>query len=221
MKTDNGPGPGPVASRWRLRTELRRLREQCGLTQDAVARQLDWSHSKIVRIERGTSKISVRDVHALLRAYGVGEDETVDRLVDWAKRGRRRDWWFEYKKVIPDSYSGYVGLEAEASTIRSFQPTVIPGLLQTAAYIREVVGADSNVIDSAVQDRRVALRLHRQRQVLDKPDPPSLIFVVDEGVLLRVAGSCEINFTISAGWRSCRTSRSTYCRSPLACIRQS
>jgi transcriptional regulator with XRE-family HTH domain len=182
------PGPGPVISRWRLRTELRRLREQRQVTQEEVARRLGWSVSKVIRIERGVSKLSVHDVHALLRMYGVTDAADVARLADWARRGRRQDWWVEYKRAIPGTYSGYVGLESEALVVSSFEPILVPGLLQTSAYARAVIDADSQP-DQAVWDGRVNLRLHRQRQVLSQPNPPILQFVIDEAVLHRVGGS--------------------------------
>src|SRR5690348_7698 len=122
MADSEDSGPGPVISRLRLRTELRRLREHRQLTQAEVAHRLGWSDSKIIRVEGGTSKLSVHDVHALLDLYEITNPDTVARLADWARRGRRRDWWVEYKRVIPGMYSGYVGLEAEASAVSAFEP---------------------------------------------------------------------------------------------------
>lgn len=188
MVDNDDLGPGPVISRLRLRTELRRLRDRTQVTQEEVARRLGWSASKMIRIERGTSKLSVHDVHALLDLYGVTDPRDVERLADWARRGRRRDWWVEYKKAIPGPYSGYVGLEAEATAVSNFEPSAVPGLLQTSAYARDLNAAYSRLEpDRGMQD--VNLRLHRQRQVLNQANPPKLSFVIDEAVLYRTAGS--------------------------------
>jgi len=180
------PGPGPVISRWRLRTAVRRLREQRQLTQDEVAQQLGWSTSKMIRIESGTSKLSVADVQALLRLYMVTDASDVARMVDWARRGRRRDWWVGYKRVIARGYSGYVGLETDAVAVSMYETVMIPGLLQTSGYARALTEALADEVD-ADQNDRIELRLRRQRQVLNQPHPPTLRFVIDEAVLHRTA----------------------------------
>ncbi len=186
MAATEEPGPGPVVSRWRLRTAVRRLRQQHQLTQDQVAQQLGWSTSKMIRIESGTSKLSVADVQALLRVYKVTDAGDIARMVDWARRGRRRDWWVGYKRVIPRAYSGYIGLETDAVAVSMYETVMIPGLLQTSGYARALTEAVATELD-ADQNDRIELRLRRQRQVLNQPHPPTLRFVIDEAVLHRTA----------------------------------
>lgn len=192
MVDDREGGPGPVLSRLRLRTELRRLREQQQITQEEVAQRLGWSTSKMIRVERGTSRLSVHDVHTLLRLYGVTDVDELARMSEWARRGRRRDWWADYKNAIGGSYSGYVGLEAEATTLSMFETTLVPGLLQTREYAQAVIDALWRTTDPLIEYKNVELRLHRQRQVLSQTHPPALRFVIDEAVLQRTAGSSMV-----------------------------
>ena len=88
MVTFDEPGPGPAVSKRQLCAALRRLREERQLTQDQVAQALEWSLSKVQRIESGTNTIAVTDLHALLRLYEVDDAEQVTRLVDWTRRAR-------------------------------------------------------------------------------------------------------------------------------------
>ncbi|MEU8267417.1 DUF5753 domain-containing protein [Sphaerisporangium sp. NPDC049002] len=105
----------------------------------------------------------------------------VEAMVALARDARKRGWWSAYKDVLPGSY---VGLEAEASSIQTFQPLVIPGLLQTAEYTAAICRA-AMVRDPVEIDRRVEARLARQ-QILLRSDPPRLWAVIDEAALLRL-----------------------------------
>ncbi|MFG2006080.1 helix-turn-helix domain-containing protein [Spirillospora sp. NPDC048911] len=179
-------GPGPVVQRAILTSELQRLRLANGSTQGQVAAALDWSPSKLIRIEGGTVGISTTDLHALLRYYGLQEsDPHVAKLTELARDGRQRGWWALYRNEISSEYSEFIGYEAGASTIRSFQPLMIPGLLQTEDYanaltIEFVSGSH------AQRDIVVEVRMQRQEMVLDRAD--SVIMVIDEAALRRQVG---------------------------------
>ncbi|MWK34852.1 helix-turn-helix domain-containing protein [Actinomadura sp. J1-007] len=123
----------PTVRQRRLRVELRRSRDGSGLTQDQVAESLDWSLSKVIRIESGAVNISTTDLRALLSLYGVAE-ERIAELVTLARAARERAWWSGYKKVISQQYYDLIGYESAAAAIRQFEPLVIPGLLQTQEY---------------------------------------------------------------------------------------
>src|SRR6266508_5638517 len=114
--------PAAAVRRRRLRSELRRVRETASLTQDQVATAMDWSLSKVIRIENGAVGISTNDLKALLDLYGVTERRRVDDLVGLAQsaRQRARAWWSAYRSVISPQYLTYLGYEAEASAIRQF-----------------------------------------------------------------------------------------------------
>src|SRR6266511_3590206 len=132
---------GQTVRRRRLRSELRRVRETASLTQDQVATAMDWSLSKVIRIENGAVGISTNDLKALLDLYGVTERRRVDDLVGLAQsaRQRARAWWSAYRSVISPQYLTYLGYEAEASAIRQFHAAVVPALSQTEADMRAIL----------------------------------------------------------------------------------
>jgi len=173
--------PSPSIRRKRLIIELRRLREESGLTCEEVGARLECSGTRISRIETGKIGARPGDVRELLEVYGVtGAD--ADALVQLAREARRKGWWHTYGNLLPNWFEAYVGLETEAARFRDFQPLVIPGLLQTADYARAVLRAAPTAGPTEEIDRLVALRLERQ-SVLDRDNPPDMWIVLGEGVL--------------------------------------
>lgn len=173
----------PTLRRRQLGQELRRLREASGATIDQVAERLACSASKISRIETGQSGISQREVRDIVAAYGVvGEQAEV--LVDMARQAKQRGWWQLFGAVLT---SAYVGFEAAADEIRSYEVLVVPGLLQTEDYARAMIQAARP--DMAVNDveQRVRVRMNRQ-SLLTQDDPLQLWVVLDEAVLHRSVG---------------------------------
>jgi transcriptional regulator with XRE-family HTH domain len=178
--------PSPSIRRKRLIIELRRLREQTGLTCEEVGAQLECSGTRISRIETGKIGVRPGDVRELLEVYGVtGPD--ADALVQLAREARRKGWWHTYGSLLPDWFEAYVGLESEAVKFRDFQPMVIPGLLQTQDYARAVLRAAPTAGPADEIDRLVALRMERQ-SILGREDPPELWLVLGEGALLTRVG---------------------------------
>lgn len=174
--------PSPTVRRKRLGTELRRLREQARLTCESVGQQLDCSGTRISRMETGRISIRPGDVRELLEVYGVTGDEA-DALVELAREARRKGWWHPFGPVIPSWLEPYLGLEAEAARLRDFQPMVLPGLVQTEDYAREILrtapGAEGRASDI---EQQVALRMERQT-VLGGTAPPELCLVLSESAL--------------------------------------
>ena len=181
MATDQGP----VVQSAILRGELVRLRKRSKLTQEDVARGLEWSPSKLIRIEGGHSSVTKVDLDALLTRYGVTSDSDRQRLQDLNRGARLAGWWNSYRNEISAPYLNYVGYEAGASFIRQFPGTVVPGLLQTAAY------AEALTV-SAVETMEVApvvkLRLQRQSELAQRSEPPRQYYVLDEAVIRRHIG---------------------------------
>ena len=175
--------PSPTVRGRRLRYELRRLREQAGLTRDETARRLDWSGSKISRIETGQSRAQTGDVRDLLDVYGVTGDHA-EALVQLAREARKRGWWTAYNDVFTGTY---VGLEAEASAMRTYEPQIIPGLLETEDYTRALIRAALVRADPDEIERRVQARMARQ-ETLARPDAPEIWAVLDEPAILRPVG---------------------------------
>ena len=187
---------GPTVGRRRLRSALRRARDASGLTQEQVAAAMDWSLSKLIRIEAGSVSISTNDVKALLGHYRMTDQRQINDLVELARVSRRRTWWSQYKDTLPSAYASYIGLETEATGLSFFQSTGIPGLLQTTAYARAAVTAASvtvaATIDAEEIEVRHAIRMRRQKEVLDRPDRPDINVVLDEATLHRQTGGSEV-----------------------------
>jgi transcriptional regulator with XRE-family HTH domain len=177
--------PSPTARGRRLRHELRRLREEAGLTHSEVARRLEWSASKLSRIESGQSRVQTGDVRDLLDAYGVSDQPTCEALVQLAREARRRGWWTRYTDVLGSGT--YVGLEADASALHTYESMFVPGLLQTEEYARAIVRAGQTRPDPETLERRLAARMARQ-EILSRPDPPEIWAVLDESVISRPVG---------------------------------
>jgi Domain of unknown function (DUF5753)/Helix-turn-helix domain len=179
--------PGsPMLLRRRLAAELRRLRGGAGLNIDEVATHLCCSTSKVSRVETARVTAMQRDVKDMLDLYGVGGEQR-DALLALARRARRReDWWGAYRDV-PDVRT-YVSLERAANSIRVFQPTTIPGMLQTEEYARLTLTHTLPDLDGAQIQRLVASRMERGA-LLEGDDPPALEVVLDEAVLRRINGT--------------------------------
>ncbi|MEV6963601.1 helix-turn-helix transcriptional regulator [Hamadaea sp. NPDC051192] len=184
---------GPTIARRRLSQALRAARDDTGRTQEQAADALDWSISKMIRIENGKTKPTVTDVKALLQLYGVTEARQVEEFVDLARASRQRSWWAEYRDQLPAGYAEYVALEADASRLSFFQPLLVPGLLQTEAYARAVLRAAAvEGLSAQDQEIRTRVRLSRRQHMLNGPNRPHIDAIIDESVLLRMAGDASV-----------------------------
>jgi transcriptional regulator with XRE-family HTH domain len=182
--------PDPTVQRRRLRVELRRARDMARLKQADVASAMDWSPSKLIRIEKGDVSISTNDLKALLSYYGVEDERRVNELVEVAKSARGASFFDQYADLILPGFKEYLAYEASASVIRQYDPVYIPGLLQTEEYARalfEEVGR----FDPTRADKTWAIRQHRQ-ELHDRENPPEMRFVVDEAALRRQIGGRRV-----------------------------
>jgi transcriptional regulator with XRE-family HTH domain len=179
--------------RRRLAAELRQLRSDAGLSIDDAASRLEWPGSKVSRIENRQVGVSPRDLRMLLDLYRVEDRAYRDELLEIGRRATERGWWQSYhSSVVTGPYASLIGLEAEAATIRSYEPELVPGLLQTADYARAVFRAGWPTDTAKEIDRRVEVRLERQ-EVLTRtdPPPPKVGVVLNEAVLARRVGGPE------------------------------
>jgi transcriptional regulator with XRE-family HTH domain len=177
---------GPVVQSALLRRELVQLRIDRELTQQVVAARLAWSPSKIIRIEGGHSSITQVDLDALLTQYGLTSVQERDRLQALNRDARERGWWDNYRDTASPDYLSYVGYESGAASIRQFQGSVVPGLLQTREYA-EVLTANS-VEEPDRLGSVVKLRLQRQAELAKRETPPDQTYVLDEAVIRRHVG---------------------------------
>lgn len=180
---------GSPALRRRLRVELRRARTRANLTQKDVADALDWSPSKVIRIESGQVAISTTDLKALLTEYRVKDAAVVADLVDLARNSKKQPW-SQYKDALSLDDQAYFGYESAASIIRQFEPLLVPGLLQTEDYTRvlltEAFGYEQRIVERLVEARK------ERQELLDRDDAPPAFFILDEAGIRRAVGGPEV-----------------------------
>ncbi|BAL86212.1 putative DNA-binding protein [Actinoplanes missouriensis 431] len=180
---------GPTLRRRRLGAELKRCREAAGLTQQDVSRHFEWHAAKVTRIETARVAVTPRDVRDLLTLYNVRDQGYREALVELARLSRERTWWTDYRDIMRPG--NFVGLEAAASSMRAWEPIIVPGLLQTEAYMRALIKTGRSTDTPQQIDRRVALRLTRQSR-LGGDRPLELSAIIDESVLRRVIGGEDV-----------------------------
>jgi transcriptional regulator with XRE-family HTH domain len=181
----------PTVRRRRLGMELRRLREASALMIEDVARHLECSMSRVSRIETGKSVARIRDVRDMLDLYRVADIGQREQLLTLAKEAQQRGWWTEYEAVLSAGLDTYVGLEASAASIRSFQTHLVPGLLQTEEYSRALIRVARPGESPGNIDRMISLRRRRQA-MLAESGYLEMWAVLDEAVLRRPIGGVAV-----------------------------
>ena len=153
---------------------------------------MDWSLSKIIRIETGAVGISTNDLRALLSLYEIHDRDRTDELVELARASRQTSWWSKYRADISPQYLQYIEYEEAASVLRIYEPLLLPGLVQTEEYagvlMRKLTdpGTQAELIRT-----RIEIRLTRQL-LLEQITPPTLICVLDESTVQRVIGEQDV-----------------------------
>lgn len=175
---------GSTVPRRQLGRELRRLREEAGLTRDAVARELEWSTPRLWRIEKGMVPVRSVDVRLMCEMYRA-DGPTTTALMGLAKETKSKGWYHAYGDTVPAYFELYLGFESAASRMRLYEPELVHGLLQTKEYARSVFKIGRQDLSPAELDRAVEMRLQRQR-ILDRPvGAPQLDVILNEAVILR------------------------------------
>ncbi|MFF0607379.1 helix-turn-helix domain-containing protein [Nocardia tengchongensis] len=183
---------GSTLPRRQLGRYLREGRMQCNMTIAEAAALMEWSESKLQRLETGNAeKIRVLDIRELCRIYDF-DDEFGSALTGLVQQAGVKSWWHEYGDLIPEGFNVYVGLEASARTLISYQPEIIPGLLQTADYARVLINDYWPDAASDQLDRRVQLKTRRQSLLTRKRSPALFDVVVHEAALHRVVGGRRV-----------------------------
>jgi transcriptional regulator with XRE-family HTH domain len=184
--------PSPTVRRRRLRYELRRLRDEHGLTIEQVqeASAGDIKAPSISRWETGERSVRPNDLRVLLDIYDV-HGERREALLTLSRQAKERGWWQSYASAIPEWFQVYVGLEAEASTVRTYEAELVDGLLQTPDYYRAFLRAAPAAAADAEAERKIEVRLARQERLTGE-DPPEYWAVLNEAVVRRVVGGAEV-----------------------------
>ncbi|MEU1754993.1 helix-turn-helix transcriptional regulator [Micromonospora matsumotoense] len=170
----------------RLGIALRTHREAAGLTLEAAADEINSTRSTLSRYENAQTLVNPATVRALLSLYGVRPEE-IAAAVQLAKDTRKPGWWVPYSHLLDKRTIDFIALEAEATAIANFEPSIVPGLLQTADYIRGVMRGGPHTLTDDQVEQRVKLRLDRQQRIT-AAEPPIFDAIIDEGALLRPVG---------------------------------
>lgn len=185
------PSGGPTVLRIMLGAQLRRFREQAGISREDAGYHIRASGSKISRMELGRVSLRERDVADLVDFYGVIDSAQRDGLLALVREANATPWWQKFGDAMPDWFAMYVGLEESASLIRGYDAQFVSGLLQTEEYARSVVLIGAGDVPDTEIERRVALRLGRQK-LLTRESPPRFWTIVDEAALRRPIGGREV-----------------------------
>lgn len=172
----------PTVRRRRLGVALRNLRENADLKLEHVADRAGITVSKLSRVELARVAAKPVDVEKLLDVYQVAHGDQRELLVTLAREGGRRGWWQTYQDILSPVYADLISLEAEASTVRTFEPLLLPGLFQTSSYARAVISAITMVPATDNVNALVEVRMARQ-SVLTRPDPLHVWAIIHEAAL--------------------------------------
>lgn len=178
----------PEVLRRKVRSVLRQERERLGITQKAAADRMLWSLSKLIRIETGAAQPAPADVRVLLLEYGVDEARVAE-VVEFAKASRQPDQWELFKDDLSPEARNLFANESAAQLIEKFEPTLIPGVLQTEEYASGLLKAF--MVPEARAKKLVEARLRRQ-ELLDSPECPDLDFVIGEAAVSRPVGGSAV-----------------------------
>ena len=162
---------------------------EAGLTGEQVAEPMGWSVAKGYRIEGDKVRILVRDVTRLLNLYQVTGAQA-DAVLELARQARVKDWWQQYSGAIPEWFQFYVGLEAAASEVHSYDSELVPGIFQTEDYVRAIMST-APVPDGDDVERQILVRMERQKR-LTATDAPNLWVVLNEAVIRRTVGGAKV-----------------------------
>ncbi|WP_410563396.1 helix-turn-helix domain-containing protein [Amycolatopsis sp. cmx-4-61] len=182
---------GPTARRMILGSQLRRLREEAGITRQQAGYNIRGSESKISRLELGRVGFKERDVTDLLTMYGVDDPTERKTFLDMVKQSNEPGWWRRFGDTMPNWFTDLVGLEEAAARIQIWEPIYVSGLLQIEPYARAIFSHGRPEMADERVDQLVALRMRRQK-MFSRPDAPRVWMVLDESVLHRPIGGMKV-----------------------------
>jgi transcriptional regulator with XRE-family HTH domain len=184
--------PGSTVPRRTLGRGLREARESAGLPLEAAAEALDCSRQKVWRIEKGAVPVTVPDVRTLCTLYDLSGDVS-EAFIALAKETKAKGWWASYGDVLPRWFEPYVGMEQSASRIRTYEPALIPGLLQADGYMGAVIRVDRPELETVEVEKRIALRKSRQGLLTRAfPAPPHLDVLLAEAAVRVESGGLDV-----------------------------
>jgi transcriptional regulator with XRE-family HTH domain len=183
-------GNSPAVARRRVRHALRQAREARGLTQQDVADKMDWSLSKVTRIESGEVSVSASDLFVLLQVLGINDEAVVAQLTNDARVSRRQRWLADprVRDNLTKSTQQLIQFEMEAVSMRHFHTMLVPGILQTPEYANATLNTFRGPLSDTQISVRLQNRMQRQQDLLTREDLPEIFVLLDESVLHREVG---------------------------------
>jgi transcriptional regulator with XRE-family HTH domain len=195
-------GDSPTIARRRVRIAIREAREAAGLTQQVVADEMEWSLSKVIRIENGDVTISVSDLRALMTLLRVRDKNRVNELAADTRLARKRTnaqsaWWQEdrFRQHLSEALRRYIEYEAEASEIRTFATLYVPGFLQTPDYAMALTGGwreEPNDMPAEKVAALVEARQQRHASLMRRIGSVKILALLDQSVLMRPVGGSRV-----------------------------
>ena len=184
----------PAVARQRVRRALRKARLAEGLVQGEVARRLNWSLSKVQRIESGDVGVSVTDLRALLGIYGIQDGAVLEQLTRDAAISRRQRWSVpaEYREHLTPGLRQLIQFEDQATAIRAYQPFIFPGVMQTPATAQYLLSRFGGILTEEDRKVRFDVRMQRAKRIIDNGRAPTYLLMLDEAALSREVGGRAI-----------------------------
>lgn len=190
-------GDSPTVARRRVRLVLREAREAAGYTQLDVAEQMEWSLSKVIRIENGDVTIAPNDLRPLLNYLNVKDRAQVADLLATAKiaRTRQRQAWYqkpEFREHLTDGLRRLIEYETEATSVYTYSVFHIPALLQIPSYSSALIQMWRDDLTDTQRHYRLEARRLRREAVLERSHPLRMTVVLDESVFWRAVGGPQV-----------------------------
>lgn len=159
---------------------------------DEAKKAISVGKQTIWRMETGQPvRLRLIDVERLCQVYGADDTKTAV-LLGLAEEAQSKGWWNAFDDAIPQDFNLFVGLEQSAQRLTSYQPLLVPGLLQTVEYRREVLWSEFPNMETSEVERRIELSQHRKVRLADTENPIQLAIIVDELALRRPIGGPEV-----------------------------
>jgi transcriptional regulator with XRE-family HTH domain len=185
------PRNAPTGRQRRLATEMRRLREQAGMSTQQAASLLGADRTMLSNIEAGRTGLSEERVRHLAQLYGCPDRQLIDVLASMAGTRRTRQWWDEYRGKLPDGFLDVSEIEHHATRVRTSQTTHLPGLFQTEDHARAVFEFAVPKLPRLQIELRVAHRLGR-RAIFERDVPTPYVGIIHEAALRMPFGGRDV-----------------------------
>ncbi|MDW6059704.1 helix-turn-helix transcriptional regulator [Streptomyces sp. FXJ1.4098] len=181
----------PTGRQRRLAAEIRRMREEAGITVQQAAAVLGADRTMVAHIEAARTRVSEERVRQLACNYACPDQALVEALASMTRNHRGESWWEEYRGKLPDGFLDVSEIEHHATRIRTAQTVHLPGLLQTEEHARAIFDLSVPSLRRLDVELRVAHRLGRQG-IFDREEPTPYVGIIHEAALRMQFGGRDV-----------------------------